>query len=119
MTSQFTCFHQLTTPKLLLSFAASTTLLTLSNSFSRWLKFALSPLILVATIACRSYIKKYWAPHKASDGKDIGTRVPLPKMEDYNEAERMTERLLEVLQYLEYSWVAASFFGAVNAARRG
>ena len=31
-------------------------------------------------------------------------------MEEYNEAEVMTERLLEVLQYLEYSWLATTFF---------
>lgn len=34
-------------------------------------------------------------------------------MEEYNEAERRTENLLKVLEYLEYSWVAASFINAM------
>lgn len=38
----------------------------------------------------------------------------MPYMQEYNEAEVMTERLLEVLQYLEYSWVAASFFTGIG-----
>lgn len=54
-------------------------------------------------------IKMQRAPR---DGKTI-TRVPLPKMEDYNEAERKTENLLQVLEYLEYSWVLTSFINGM------
>lgn len=70
--------------------------------------------MLVATLVSRGHIKNYWAPYKDKDGKDVGTRVPLPNIEDYNEAEEMTERLLEVLQYLEYSWLATSFFTGIG-----
>lgn len=65
----------------------------------------ISPVMLVGIIAARSHIKSYWAP---TDGKN-STRVPLPKMQDYNEAECRTENLLQVLEYLEYSWVLTSF----------
>ena len=61
--------------------------------------------MLVVTIAAREHVKRYWAP---KDGK-TSTRIPLPNMGDYNEAERRTENLLEIMEYLEYSWVAASF----------
>lgn len=61
--------------------------------------------MLIGVLAARGYIKSYWAPQ---DGKNV-TRVPLPQMGDYNEAERRTENLLEILQYLEYSWVLTSF----------
>lgn len=64
----------------------------------------MSPAVLVGIHAARAYIKSYWAP---KDGKN-STRVPLPQMGDYNEAERRTENLLQVLEYLEYSWVLTS-----------
>lgn len=72
------------------------------------LQLAISPLMLVGILFARNHVRKYWAPYKNSKGKDVSTRVPLPLMEEYNEAEEMTERLLEVLQYLEYSWLATS-----------
>lgn len=65
--------------------------------------------MLVVVLFARNHIKSYWAP---KDGKNI-TRIPLPKMEDYNEAERRTENLLEVLQYLEYSWVIAALINGM------
>lgn len=54
----------------------------------------------------RGHIKNYWAP---GDGKTVGTRIPLPNMEDYNEAQRRTQELLKTLEYLEYGWVGCSF----------
>lgn len=33
----------------------------------------------------RLYIQDYWTPYKDSDGSAVGTRVPLPYMEEYNE----------------------------------
>jgi len=35
-------------------------------------------------------------------------RVPLPNMGAYNDAQRATEKMLEVLQWIEWSWVGAS-----------
>jgi hypothetical protein len=49
---------------------------------------------------------EYWAGSK--DGKTAGMRVPLPKMGDYNEAQKRTEELLKVLDYLMMSWLATS-----------
>lgn len=72
------------------------------------LQLSISPLMLVGILFARNHVRKYWAPYKNSKGKDVSTRVPLPLMEEYNEAEEMTERLLEVLSYLEYSWLATS-----------
>lgn len=69
------------------------------------MRLATSPALLILVLFARGHIKNYWAP---KDGKN-STRVPLPKMGDYNEAERQTEKLLKVLEYLEYSWVLTSF----------
>jgi hypothetical protein len=74
------------------------------------LKFYTSPALLIGVLLARGHIKNYWNP---DDKKSVGTRIPLPNMEDYNEAQRKTEELLTTLEYLEYSWVASSLFAAM------
>ena len=71
--------------------------------------------MLVLVLLARQYIKGYWTPNNRSkDGKpDAGMRIPLPNMEDYNEALKRTEQLMEVLEYLEYSWVGTSVVAAM------
>ncbi|KAI4591637.1 hypothetical protein KJ359_012754 [Pestalotiopsis sp. 9143b] len=58
-----------------------------------------SPVMGAGIFFARSHIQGFWAG---------GKRVPLPKMEDYNEAQRRTEELLKVLDWLVLSWVATS-----------
>ncbi|KYG41567.1 hypothetical protein M433DRAFT_75580 [Acidomyces richmondensis BFW] len=70
------------------------------------LRFCISPILLIMVMAARQHIKNYWAP---GDGKTVGTKIPLPKLEDYNEAQKQTEELLGILEYLEYGWLASSF----------
>ncbi|KXT07238.1 hypothetical protein AC578_2332 [Pseudocercospora eumusae] len=89
----------------LASFIASFSLSVVPYTLPKVMRMTTSPALLILVLFARGHIKNYWAP---KDGKNI-TRVPLPKMEEYNEAERQTERLLEVLEYLEYSWVLTSF----------
>jgi hypothetical protein len=74
-----------------------------------------SPALLVLVLGARGHIKNYWTPR---DGKNA-TRIPLPKMHDYNEAARQTEKLLQVLEYLEYSWVLTSFINGMGEFERG
>jgi hypothetical protein len=73
--------------------------------------------MLVLVLFARGHIKNYWSPEgdkKSDNGKPTaGVRVPLPNMEDYNEALRKTEELLQILEYLEYSWVATSFISGM------
>ncbi len=81
--------------------------------YSPWTRAFISPTLLAITIGARHYIKNFWAPGATdSKGKDQGTRVPLPKMGDYNLAVQKTEDLLKCLEYLEYSWVITSLFGS-------
>lgn len=86
----------------LLSLVAGLVLAFGSSSLHKYVVMAVSPVMLAGVLFARQHIKKYWAP---SDGKTVGVRVPLPNMEEYNEAERRTEDLLAILQYLEYGWV--------------
>lgn len=63
-------------------------------------------MLLLSVLFAQRHVKSYWAPY---DGKTAGPRIPLPSMEDYNEALRRTEALLDTLEHLEYGWVACSF----------
>lgn len=60
---------------------------------------------MILVLLARGHVKNYWAP---SDGKTVGMKVPLPNMSEYNDAQRATEKVLEVLQWIEWSWVGAS-----------
>jgi hypothetical protein len=90
----------------LTSFLAALILSLTPTTLPGGIRFCASPLLLLGTLFARNHIKNYWAP---KDGRTVGTRVPLPKMEDYNEAQRQTQQLLETLEYLEYGWVVSSF----------
>jgi hypothetical protein len=72
--------------------------------------YGASPALVIIVLLARSHMKNYWAP---KDGKTVGVRVPLPNMGKYNEAQRATEQLLEVLQWVEWSWVGASLGGGM------
>lgn len=92
--------------QILASLLAATTLAAAGPMLPPYARFTASPVLLVTVLFARGHIKNFWAP---GDSKTVGTRLPLPNMEDYNEAQRRTEELLMTLEYLEYSWVASSF----------
>ncbi|KAK5108924.1 hypothetical protein LTR62_007726 [Meristemomyces frigidus] len=75
-----------------------------------WLRFSISPLMLGTVLFARHHIKNYWNPN---DNETVGTRIPLPNMEGYNEAQRRTEELLTTLQWLEYGWVTTTLFAGL------
>jgi len=91
--------------QILLSSVTSLTLTFFPEALPPAALFAASPALVIVIMLARSHMKNYWAP---SDGKTVGMRVPLPNMGQYNEAQRATEQLLEVLQWMEWSWVGAS-----------
>lgn len=95
--------------QILASFIGAFSLAFFPNTLPKLMRMTTSPALVVLILFTRGHIKNYWAP---KDGKNI-TRIPLPKMEDYNEAERKTETLLQVLEYLEYSWVITSFINGM------
>ncbi|KAI0123704.1 hypothetical protein BJ170DRAFT_92258 [Xylariales sp. AK1849] len=75
------------------------------SSYGFLIRYAASPVMLAGVFFARQHIQEYWA---GKDGKTVGKRVPLPKMEDYNEAQRKTEELLNVLEWLMFSWFATT-----------
>lgn len=95
--------------QILASFIGAFSLAFFPNALPKIMRMTTSPVLVVLVLFTRGHIKNYWAP---KDGKNI-TRIPLPKMEEYNEAERKTENLLKVLEYLEYSWVLTSFINGM------
>lgn len=96
----------LTFVQIIASLIASTGLAIAGSRIPLWAGYTASPAMLILVLAARGHIKNYWAP---GDGKTVGTRIPLPKMGSYNDAQRSTQALLQTLEYLEYSWVATSF----------
>ena len=99
----------MTPSQTLLSSIVSGILAFASPKLPFWARFGLSPLMLIIVLISRSYIKSYWTP----EGKEKGTKVPLPNMDDYNVAVKKTEDLLQVLEYLEYSWVFTSLLSSI------
>ncbi|KAH9845261.1 hypothetical protein Tdes44962_MAKER01271 [Teratosphaeria destructans] len=98
--------HDTDSSQVLTSFLASLSLAAFAPYLPPWLRFSTSPALLLGTLFARNHLKNYWAP---GDKKSVGTRIPLPGMNDYNEAQRSTEELLQTLEYLEYGWVGNSF----------
>jgi hypothetical protein len=68
-------------------------------------RFLASPVMGAGVYFARTHMAEYWTGSKS--GTAAGKRLPLPKMEDYNEAQRRTEALL-TLDYLAFSWVVTS-----------
>jgi len=95
---------------ILLSLIVSSTLALTPSSLPRWLLLTASPVVIIVSAVARQYIKNFWT---SGDSNTVGTRVPLPNMEDYNKAQRATEQLLQVLQFLEYSWVGTALVGGM------
>lgn len=91
--------------QILLSTIASLTLALAPTALPPTAAYAASPCLVILVLLARGHVKNYWAP---SDGKTVGVKVPLPNMGDYNDAQRATEKVLEALQWIEWSWVGAS-----------
>lgn len=96
--------------QILASLLASGTLAFFANSLPKTIHISLSPALLILVLLARGHIKNYWAP---SDGKTVGVRIPLPKMQEYNVAQQQTENLLKILEWLEYSWVTTAFINGM------
>lgn len=96
--------------QILASTVSALTLAVYYTSLDRWVRFAISPANLLLVMAARTHMKNYWAP---KDGQSAAMKIPLPNMKAYSEATEHTEDLLRTLEYLEYSWVATSFFNAM------
>lgn len=99
--------------QIIVSLLAALIMLTLPNKMPTWAPYTISPAMLFIVLGARQYLKNFWTPAQDSRGKDVGAKVPLPNMEDYNLAVQKTEDLLEVLKYLEYSWLITMVVGGV------
>lgn len=99
--------------QIIVSLLAALIMLTLPNKMPTWAPYTISPAMLFIVLGARQYLKNFWTPTQDSRGKDVGAKVTLPNMEDYNLAVQKTEDLLEVLKYLEYSWLITMVVGGV------
>ncbi|CAJ2504159.1 Uu.00g115530.m01.CDS01 [Anthostomella pinea] len=90
---------------LTVSLLVSLLLAVRGSSYGFLVRYLASPVMLAAVFFARAHVQEYWA---GRDGKTVGVKVPLPKMEGYNEAQAKTEELLKVLGWLVMSWAATS-----------
>ncbi|GAB7352067.1 hypothetical protein MBLNU459_g2573t1 [Dothideomycetes sp. NU459] len=86
----------------LASLVVACTLSTASGVLPPFIRYSLSPVMLVGTLFARGHIKNFWSS---------ATKVPFAK--GYNEAISRTKEVMLILAYLEYSWVGMSLLGAM------
>ncbi|KAK7950890.1 uncharacterized protein PG986_006618 [Apiospora aurea] len=84
---------------LLMSLAASVLLAFRGHSYGFLVRTLASPFMTGCLFLARQYVQDYWGG---------GKRVPLPKMGSYNDAQKQTEELVQVLEKLMFSWFATS-----------
>ncbi|RYP90478.1 hypothetical protein DL770_003389 [Monosporascus sp. CRB-9-2] len=70
----------------------------------------LAVVVAAVVAAARAHVRGFWGPPNG-DGRTAGKKIPLPKMGRYNEAQRHTEEILKVLDWVTYSWVVAAVVG--------
>lgn len=90
----------------LVSLFVSLFLVFRGSSSSFIVRYLSSPAMAGAILLARTHMQQYWT---GKDGKTVGMRIPLPKMDGYNDAQKKTEELLKVLEWLMLSWIATTF----------
>ncbi|KAI0530258.1 hypothetical protein GGR58DRAFT_493970 [Xylaria digitata] len=97
---------------ILASFTASVLLINGGASYGMFVCYLASPLMALSVFATRVYLRDFWA---GKGGKAVTTnKIPLPKMEGYNEALERTQKSLRVLGWLTISWAASSTLAFIN-----
>ncbi|KAI0502995.1 hypothetical protein F5B22DRAFT_630907 [Xylaria bambusicola] len=90
---------------ILSSFTVSVLLTIGGASYGMLVRYLASPVLAVGVYAARAYLLDFWG----KDDKPVtANKVPLPKMEGYNEALEKTQKTLEVLGWLTISWLFSS-----------
>ncbi|THX41061.1 hypothetical protein D6C78_02031 [Aureobasidium pullulans] len=82
---------------ILASLVAAVTLTVAPNSLPTFVKFGISPAALVVTLFVRAHVSNFWK------GK-----AKVPFVDGYNEAIQKTGELLQILEYLEYTWAGTA-----------
>ncbi|KAI1323624.1 hypothetical protein F5Y16DRAFT_335168 [Xylariaceae sp. FL0255] len=86
---------------LFVSFIASVLLGLWGSSYGFLVRYLASPVIALGMFAAKIHLQDFW-------GKDGSVKVPLPKMEGYNEAMDKTREVMNVLGWLTIAWAAGS-----------
>ncbi|RYP69626.1 hypothetical protein DL771_005990 [Monosporascus sp. 5C6A] len=78
------------------------------------LRCGLLAAVMAAVVAAAgAHVRGFWGAPRG-EGRTAGRRVPLPKMGRYNEAQKHTEEILKVLNWMAYSWVVAAVVGIIR-----
>ncbi|KAF7846387.1 hypothetical protein BT93_L4475 [Corymbia citriodora subsp. variegata] len=82
---------------ILASFVISIVLTTIPNQLPSLLRYTLSPAALIVTLFARSHVSNFWT-----------VKAKIPLVDGYNDAISKTKELMQIMEYLEYSWVATA-----------
>ncbi|KAI3326866.1 hypothetical protein HD806DRAFT_485179 [Xylariaceae sp. AK1471] len=96
---------------ILVSFVVSLVLATGGASYGFLVRYFASPAMTLAVFAAKGHLQDFWT---GKDGKNVTAKIPLPKMDDYNEALEKTQKLLDVLGWLTISWAATSAMALIE-----
>ncbi|KAI1760582.1 hypothetical protein GGR53DRAFT_76453 [Hypoxylon sp. FL1150] len=93
---------------LLLSFFVSLTLARRGSIYGFPTRYLYQAVTVVAIYLARRYMYEFWAD------KTPGLKGAVPKMGEYDEAQRKTHELLKVLDLLMFTWAATFFVALVS-----
>jgi hypothetical protein len=88
---------------ILVSFVVSLLLATGGASYGFLVRYFASPVMMFAVYMAQGHLQGY-----LKSGKTVTAKIPLPKMDNYNEALDKTQKLLDVLRWLTISWALTS-----------
>ncbi|KAF2150025.1 hypothetical protein K461DRAFT_296419 [Myriangium duriaei CBS 260.36] len=88
---------------ILYSLIVSLALATRWASFSEFIQMLASPTVLIAVLLVRGHVHNFWT-----------NKSKVPMAAGYNAAINSTEQLLNILQYLEWSWALTSLIAGVS-----
>lgn len=89
-------------PQVLFSFSSSLLLAFAANSIPSIVRYTLSPAVLLAVLFSRSHVADFWA-----------SKAKVPLVDGFNDAISSTKEILQLLQWLEWSWVGVALVGAI------
>ncbi|KAI1263508.1 hypothetical protein F5Y18DRAFT_429200 [Xylariaceae sp. FL1019] len=90
---------------LLVSFFSAALLFFYGPSYGFLVRYLASPVVAAGVFAAKTHLQDFWT---GKGGNKMSPKVPLPKMDGYNEALDRTGKLLEVLGWLTISWAASA-----------
>lgn len=87
---------------ILFSFSSAVLLAAAPNEIPSILRQVLGPIVLVATLFSKAHVGGFWK-----------SKAKVPFVDGYNEAISKTKTILQILEWLQYSWAGTTLIGSL------